>query len=70
MKKLVGIRSRGKKEEEEEEWLDYLLVLLPQLISELIIFFIIHITNFSLYGIIFYRGFDEVNPSIPSKTIE
>jgi hypothetical protein len=23
-----------------------------------------------LYGIIFYRGFDEVNPSIPSKTIE
>ena len=55
---------------EEEEWLDYLLVLLPQLISELIIFFIIHITNFSLYGIIFYRGFDEVNPSIPSKTIE
>jgi ribonucleotide reductase beta subunit family protein with ferritin-like domain len=58
------------KEEEEEEWLDYLLVLLLQLISELIIFFIIHITNFSLYGIIFYRGFDEVNPSIPSKTIE
>jgi hypothetical protein len=58
------------KKEEEEEWLDYLLVLLPQLISELIIFFIIHITNFSLYGIIFYRGFDEVNPSIPSKTIE
>jgi hypothetical protein len=57
-------------EEEEEVWLDYLLVLLPQLISELIIFFIIHITNFSLYGIIFYRGFDEVNPSIPSKTIE
>ncbi|HZC49918.1 MAG TPA: hypothetical protein VE244_12755 [Nitrososphaeraceae archaeon] len=29
-------------EEEEEVWLDYLLVLLPQLISELIIFFIIH----------------------------
>jgi len=55
---------------EEEEWLDYLLVLLLQLISELIVFFIIHITNFSLYGIIFYRGFDEVNPSIPSKTIE
>ena len=63
-----SLESEAK--EEEEEWLDYLLVLLPQLISELIIFFIIHITNFSLYGIIFYRGFDEVNPSIPSKTIE
>jgi hypothetical protein len=62
--------AEAEAKEEEEEWLDYLLVLLPQLISELIIFFIIHITNFSLYGIIFYRGFDEVNPSIPSKTIE
>jgi ribonucleotide reductase beta subunit family protein with ferritin-like domain len=64
------LESEAEAKEEEEEWLDYLLVLLPQLISELIIFFIIHITNFSLYGIIFYRGFDEVNPSIPSKTIE
>jgi ribonucleotide reductase beta subunit family protein with ferritin-like domain len=64
------LESEEEAKEEEEEWLDYLLVLLPQLISELIIFFIIHITNFSLYGIIFYRGFDEVNPSIPSKTIE
>ena len=64
------LESEAEAKEEEEEWLDYLLVLLPQLISELIIFFIIHIMNFSLYGIIFYRGFDEVNPSIPSKTIE
>jgi ribonucleotide reductase beta subunit family protein with ferritin-like domain len=64
------LESEAEAKEEEEEWLDYLLVLLPQLISELIIFFIIHITNFSLHGIIFYRGFDEVNPSIPSKTIE
>jgi ribonucleotide reductase beta subunit family protein with ferritin-like domain len=64
------LESEAEAKEEEEEWLDYLLVLLLQLISELIIFFIIHITNFSLYGIIFYRGFDEVNPSIPSKTIE
>jgi hypothetical protein len=64
------LESEEEAKEEEEEWLDYLLVLLPQLISELIIFFIIHTTNFSLYGIIFYRGFDEVNPSIPSKTIE
>jgi ribonucleotide reductase beta subunit family protein with ferritin-like domain len=64
------LESEAEAKEEEEEWLDYLLVLLLQLISELIIFFIIHIMNFSLYGIIFYRGFDEVNPSIPSKTIE
>jgi ribonucleotide reductase beta subunit family protein with ferritin-like domain len=64
------LESEAEAKEEEEEWLDYLLVLLLQLISELIVFFIIHITNFSLYGIIFYRGFDEVNPSIPSKTIE
>jgi len=65
-----SLESEAEAKEEEEEWLDYLLVLLLQLISELIIFFIIHIMNFSLYGIIFYRGFDEVNPSIPSKTIE
>jgi ribonucleotide reductase beta subunit family protein with ferritin-like domain len=64
------LESEAEAKEKEEEWLDYLLVLLLQLISELIIFFIIHIMNFSLYGIIFYRGFDEVNPSIPSKTIE
>jgi hypothetical protein len=30
------------EEAEEEGWLDYLLVLHPQLISELITFFIIH----------------------------
>jgi hypothetical protein len=34
--------AEATEEAEEEEWLDYLLVLLPQVISELSTFFIIH----------------------------
>jgi hypothetical protein len=68
MKKLVRIRSRSKRRRRG-------MVRLPSSITSPIDIR----TNYLLYyshnefffvWYIFYRGFDEVNPSIPSKTIE